>query len=177
VRRSRLRVDPAKTAAFHQRGRAQGLDRGKGLKREAPLERGAPLERRSRLRARVARQGAVTPPDVWAAVLRRDGRRCVWCRLAGRDVPAEHPHHLLPKGSGSWPELAGVVENVVALCAACHMTHEFSPCDRLPWAALPRACRSFLVKRAAVDERAARLVVTKYPADAGAPSDHSVRRT
>lgn len=174
MKRSRLGSDPAKTAAFHRRGRAQGLDRGKGLKREAPLKPGEPLERRSRLKAKVARSGAVTRLDVWAAVLRRDGGLCVWSRHLGVEARAAHPHHLLPKGT--WPEYAAVRENIVALAADLHMQHEFSPRDRLPWEALPAECRAFLRKVAARDARAERLIVVKYPADAGAQSDHPVRR-
>lgn len=176
MKRSRLGSDPAKTAAFHRRGRAQGLDRGKGLKREVPLEPGKPPERRSRLKAKVARSGAVTPLDVWAAVLRRDGGACVWSRYLGIEARAAHPHHLLPKGAGGWPEFAGVRANVVALAADRHMQHEFSPRDRLPWEALPVECRAFLRKVAARDARAERLIVVKYPADGGAQSDHPVRR-
>lgn len=170
MRRGRpLRADPSKTAAWQQRGRSKGLARDKGLK-----AREKPLERRAKLQAPAPRPRVATPPDVWAAVLRRDRKQCVWCRHAGRVGPAEHPHHLLPKQS--WPELAGVVENVVALCASCHMTHEFSPRDRLPWDALPRACRAFLRERSAVSGRAARLVSVKYPAGAAQPERRS-RRT
>lgn len=168
MKRGRPRADPAKTAAFHRRGRAQGLKRGKALppgeaelKREKGLKRAAPARRAS------------TPPEVWAAVLRRDGGLCVWSRHLGRQRAGEHPHHLLPKGT--WPEYAAVRANIVSLAADRHMTHEFSPGDRLPWDALPGECRAFLRRVCAGDPRAERLVLTKYPAD-GDQSDHPVRR-
>jgi hypothetical protein len=102
-----------------------------------------------------------TPPYVWAAVLFRDGARCVWCDHDRRTVPAEHPHHLLPKQT--WPGFVDAVPNVVALCARHHMQHEFSPSDRLPWEAIPASCREFLAAVALVDARAARLIAVKYP--------------
>lgn len=170
MKRSRpLRADRAKTAAWQARGRAQGLDRGQPLKRGAELKRGAAPLKQAPPRARVS-----TPPEVWEAVLRRDGGRCVWSRYLGVEARAAHPHHLLPKST--WPEYAAVRENVVALAADRHMQHEFSPRDRLPWEALPAECRAFLRKVAARDARAGRLIVVKYPADGGAQSDHPVRR-
>jgi hypothetical protein len=167
VKRGRLRADPVKTAAFHQRGRSKGLDRGKGgAGREKGLERAA-------LGRGVPRERATTPPEVWAAVLRRDGGLCVWSRHLGRRRRAAHPHHLLPKQT--WPEFVGTRANIVGLTADLHMTHEHSPGDRLPWDALPEECRAFLRKVARADARAARLVETKYPA-AGARADHPIRR-
>lgn len=102
-----------------------------------------------------------TPRGVLRLVVARDRGRCVWCRHEGRDVRAEHPHHLLPQQT--WPWLAGVAANVVCLCAQCHMKHEFSPRDRLPWDALPVSCREFLTAMARADARAARLITVKYP--------------
>lgn len=158
-----LRADRAKTAAWQKRGRAQGLDRGQQpLKRGGELKRGAAPKRRAPVKqAPAARPRASTPPEVWAAVLRRDGGRCVWSRYLGVERRAHHPHHLLPKGT--WPEYAGVRENVVALAADRHMEHEFSPLGRLPWEALPAECRAFLRKVAARDPRAERLIAVKYP--------------
>lgn len=113
---------------------------------------------------------------VWLDVLARDRGRCVWCRRKVYSFTG-HPHHLLPKrGWPGWPEYVGTLANVTTMCEDCHMQHEHSPNDRLPWAALPSECQAFLREVAAVDERAARFVTTKYPADA-ALSEHPVRRT
>lgn len=161
MKRSPLKADPAKTAAFHQRGRAQGLKRETELRASKALGRGTP-------KARVS-----TPPDMWAAVLRRDEGLCVWARHLGQRRRAEHPHHLLSKGV--WPEFVGERANVVAMSPTAHMTHEHSPNDRLPWEALPAECQEFLRRAAASDPRAARLVETKYPFADGEPV-HPVRR-
>ena len=162
-----LHADPAKTAAFHKRGRAQGLSRGKGLKREVGLQARKALGR-GKPKPRVS-----TPPAVWAAVLRRDGGLCVWSCYLGQLRRAEHPHHLL--GKGVWPEFVGERANIVGLAATAHMNHEHSPNSRLPWDALPAECRAFLRRVAASDPRAERLVETKYPAADGEPV-HPVRR-
>lgn len=176
MRRGRpLRADPSKTAAWQQRGRAQGLKRGQSLKPGEELKRGAAPKRRAALKQAPPARRVTTPPEVWAAAVRRDGGRCVWSRYLGVKRRAHHPHHLLPKGAGEWPEYAGVRENIVSLAADRHMTHEFSPRDRLPWEALPAECRAFLRKVAARDARAERLIVVKYPSRA-APGDHPVRR-
>jgi hypothetical protein len=143
VKQTPLRADPARVAAFVQRNR-------KPLARTSELKRGTPKPR------------VVTPLAVWREVLRRDGGGCVWSRLLGEQVPAKHPHHLLPKAT--WPQFAGARQNIVALSADRHMTHEHSPLDRLPWEALPGECQAFLRDVAAVDPRAERLIATKYPA-------------
>lgn len=148
-----LKADPAKTAAFQARGRATGLKRT--------------VLSRSRSRRR-----AVTPPDVWREVWKRDGGRCVWSRYLGEDVKAEHPHHLLPRST--WPMYVKTRQNIVGLAAHKHMQHEWSPTDRLPWAALPPECQAFLLAVAKIDPRAERFIETKYPAGAG-QSEHPVR--
>jgi len=161
-RHTPLRADPAKTAAFHARGRAKGLRRtDRPPVARSTLKAGEGL-RRARPKTRLT-----TPPEVWAAVLKRDGGQCVWSRHLGLRVRAEHPHHCLPKGAGGWPQFAAVQANICSLSADRHMTHEHSPNDRLPWAALPAECQAFLRGVAAVDARAARFVRVKYP---GAPT-------
>lgn len=151
MKRGRLTSDPSKTAAWQQRGRGKGLNREKRLQRgEKPL--GARAQRR-----------VTTPPEVWAAVLKRDGGWCVWSWYLGKRRRAQHPHHLLGKGRGGWPEFAATRENIVGLTGDLHMQHEFSPTDRLPWAALPAECQAFLRRVAACDARAERLIATKYP--------------
>jgi hypothetical protein len=158
MKRTLLRANPAKTAAFHARGRAQGLARGKRpTTARSMLKRGAGLKR-ARPTARVT-----TPPTVVAAALARNGGWCVWARHMGLRCRAEHPHHLLPKGVGGWPQFYATRANIVGLSARQHMQHEHSPSDRLPWAALPGECQAFLRDVAAVDARAARFVRVKYP--------------
>jgi hypothetical protein len=125
-------------------------------------ERGSTFKApRKGLKRTAGRASVVTPLSTWLAVLIRDDEQCAWCRREGHRGRAEHPHHLLPKQT--WPELVGAVANIVALCGDCHMRHEFSPRDRLPWDALPGSCQEFLTAVAAVDPRAARLVAVKYP--------------
>lgn len=156
MKRTPLRSNPAKTAAWEARGRAQGLARG-----NRPSAAGKPLKRAAGLKRARPKSRVVTPANVWAAVLKRDGGLCVWSRHLGRRQRAEHPHHLLDKAT--WPQYVGTAANIVALAAQPHMQHEHSPCDRLPWAALPAECQAFLRDVAAVDERAARFVRIKYP--------------
>lgn len=158
MKRTPLRADPAKTAAFHARGRAQGLARG-----NRPLVARKPLTRAASLKRPRPKTRPTTPANVWAAILLRDGQRCVWCckRVRG----AGHPHHLLARQT--WPQFNAERRGIVLLHPACHMQHEHSPRDRLPWAALPAECQAFLRAVAARDARAARFVRVKYP---GAPT-------
>jgi hypothetical protein len=151
VKRSRLQTDPAKVAVWQQRGRGKGLGRQKRLART------------TRLKAAPRRARPALPPAVREAVLHRDGGLCVWSLHLGQRVRAEQVHHLLPRGSGGWPQFAATRENLVSLAAEAHMQHEFSPRDRLPWVALPVECREFLREVAVCDSRAARLVRVKYP--------------
>jgi hypothetical protein len=78
---------------------------------------------------------------------------------------AQHVHHLLPRSA--WPQYVATPANLVGMSAHAHLQHEHSPNDRLPWAALPAECQTFLRAVAAVDARAARFVRVKYP---GAPT-------
>lgn len=157
-RHTPLRADPAKTAAFHARGRVKGLRRS-----DRPPVARSTLKRSGGLKRARPKQRLVTPIDLWAAVILRDKSQCVWCRKYVRGVG--HPHHLLPRQT--WPQFNAERRNVVLLDADCHMQHEHSPNDRLPWAALPAECQAFLREVAAVDARAARFVRVKYP---GAPT-------
>lgn len=156
MKRSELKSDPASVAAFVARGRAKGLKRSN----RASTSRST-LKRSTGLRTRRVKRRLTTPPDVWAAVLTRDGGLCVWSKHLGRKVRAEHPHHLLWRQE--WPQYNGTPENIVGLAEQPHMQHEHSPNDRLPWAALPGECQAFLRDVCANDARAARLVRVKYP--------------
>jgi hypothetical protein len=151
MKQTRLQADPAKVAAWQQRTRGKGLSREKQLKRTAKL-------RTTPRRARPA-----MPANVREAALRRDGGWCVWSLHLGQRRLAQQVHHLLPQGKDGWPQFAATRENLVGLAADLHMQHEWSPNDRLPWAALPAECREFLQRVARGDARAARLVSTKYP--------------
>lgn len=162
-----LKSNPAKTAAFLARGRAQGLRRTNRppvarstLKAREGLKRGR-LSRATAKNSDTTKPRLTTPPDVWAAVLKRDDGLCVWSRHLGREVRAEHPHHLLARQT--WPQYNGTREAIVSLAAQPHMQHEHSPRDRLPWAALPAECQAFLRAVASIDARVARFVRTKYP--------------
>lgn len=59
-----------------------------------------------------------------AAILRRDGYLCQWCRRYGRKdksgqpVRAECVHHIVEYEDA--PELALVDSNLVSLCRGCH---------------------------------------------------------
>lgn len=158
MKRSSLNSDPANTAAWQARSRAKALRRT----HRTPTSRSTLKARQGLKRARPKRR-VTTPPDVWAAVLARDGGLCVWSKYLGRRVKADCVHHLLPKGAGGWPEYVGTRENLVSMQSLAHLQHEFSPNDRLPWAALPDECREFLMRVAVVDARAARLIRTRYP--------------
>jgi hypothetical protein len=151
-----LRSNPAKTVAFLARGRAKGLRRTN----RPPVARST-LKRSQRLKRARPTARVTTPAAVWAAVLKRDGGLCVWSRHLGREVRAEHPHHLLARSI--WPQYNGTRQAIVSLAAQPHMQHEHSPNDRLPWAALPAECQAFLRQVAAEDARAARFVRVKYP--------------
>lgn len=159
MKRTPLRANPAKTAAFHARGRAQG-----------PARTNRPPVARSQLKARAGlkrgrpKQRLVTPASVRAAVLLRDGGRCVWCGEQVRG--AGHPHHILARSV--WPQYNGERRAIVLMDGDCHMQHEHSPSDRLPWASLPAECQAFLREVAADDARAARFVRVKYPGAAEA---------
>lgn len=154
MKRTPLTSDPAKTAAWQAKSRAKGLRRTN----RAPKPRSA-LKRSTALRARRPKRRMTTPANVWAAVLLRDHSRCVWCGNHVQGVG--HPHHLLPRQE--WPQFNGERRAIVLMDPDCHMQHEFSPNDRLPWAALPDECQEFLRRVAAVDARAARLIRTRYP--------------
>lgn len=53
-----------------------------------------------------------------AAVLRRAKFLCEECARYGRRTEAQHAHHIKPRKA--YPDLATVVSNGRALCAACH---------------------------------------------------------
>ena len=53
-----------------------------------------------------------------AAILRRDGYCCVWCRRYGRSRSAVVVHHV--KHVDEYPELAYEDSNLVSLCQGCH---------------------------------------------------------
>jgi hypothetical protein len=158
VKRTPLHANPAKTAAFHACGRARGLARS-----DRPPTARSQLKRSGGLRRALPKVRIVTPPDVWQAVLDRDRGDCVWCGTHVYSFTGQ-PHHLLPKRKRTGgPEYVGTRANVTTLCEDCHATHEHSPNDRLPWAALPAECQAFLRQVAAADARAARFVRVKYP--------------
>lgn len=183
MKRSALKADPAKTAAFVARGRAKGLrrtnrapmarkplSRAKALRTARPKPVGVPFAEaanematsiRAQNKALRRKQRAGVPPEVRAAVLQRDDGLCVWSRHLGQHVRATQLHHLLPRQG--WPEYIATPENLCSMAPLPHMQHEFSPSDRLPWAALPDECREFLRRVAVVDARAARLIRIRYP--------------
>lgn len=53
-----------------------------------------------------------------AAILRRDGYRCVECRKYGRATAATQVHHIRELEES--PELAFADANLESLCGACH---------------------------------------------------------
>lgn len=53
-----------------------------------------------------------------AAILRRDGYRCQWCKRYGRRKEAVVVHHI--KHAEEYPEIAFEDSNLVSLCEACH---------------------------------------------------------
>lgn len=135
-----------------------------------------PLKRTAGLRRARPKKRQTLPPELRAAVFARNGGWCVWARHMGLRCRAVQIHHLLPQGVDGWPQYAAEPANLVGMAVLTHMQHEHSPRDRLPWAALPAECQTFLRSVAADDARAARFVTLKYPADA-ALSEHPVRRT
>jgi 5-methylcytosine-specific restriction endonuclease McrA len=128
MKRSCLKSDPAKVAAFVQRGRENGREgmRSTALRRNTA---GWPS-------ARPPGGGPAVkiPPTIRAAAFARSNGLCIMCRHNGRRVRAQQAHHCYPKAK--WPALAKVTANLVALCAACHAAHEGGS-HRLPLAILP----------------------------------------
>lgn len=53
-----------------------------------------------------------------AAILRRDGYMCRYCRRFGRTREATEVHHI--QHADEYPELAYTDANLVSLCHACH---------------------------------------------------------
>jgi hypothetical protein len=115
MKRSELRVDPEKVAAFNQRGRGK-------LK---------PGKRKVAIRV---------PDDVRMEVRRRTGGKCTLCLhdgLSWHDAGwIVHLHHVWPKAK--WPQHAKDPANLMGLCADHHMSHEFPGCKptRIPREAL-----------------------------------------
>src|ERR1039457_3372305 len=70
-------------------------------------------------------------PKPWMSAETRDiafWRSGGYCACGcGKPVEPDNPacfHHVLPKGTGKWPELADEPDNVVALAVDCHANQE-----------------------------------------------------
>ncbi len=141
-----LRADPAKTAAWQQRGRATGLQRGNGLKRTAPRTATLPATLRA----------PVPSPDesCWLAAhgvsandrpLPPCNGRLVRCHLLPRSLLRREFAHLgldvqaLVADPRSWVwGCGGIVGN-----AGCHGALDCSRTLRIPREALPPGLLDF----------------------------------
>ena len=134
MKRSPLKSDPAKVAAFVQRGRENGPRRA-----TAPGDfrddAGRVLPARVNPLARAPRRATPkVPTNARRVALARSGGKCVMCLHLGRRTRATQAHHVWPKSK--WPALLKVAANLVGLCADCHAKHEGGS-HRLPLATLP----------------------------------------
>ncbi len=118
-RTAALNADPAKVAAFIQRGRG-GFPRS----REAPLRRVVILGDKANRPAR-----AKVPSDARHEALARTHGVCVTCPARAVQV-----HHVLPRSK--WPHLVKLAANLIGTCVACHANHE-SAYKRFPRSVLP----------------------------------------
>lgn len=152
-----LKADPAKAAAFVQRGR------GKLKAATAPSDfrddEGRPIAVSGARWDRQAwgRKAAIkVPAGARRAALARSHGACVMClhdysRHAARlFIPAQvralvasgtvtratQVHHVFPKQASAWPHLAKTTANLVGVCPDCHSNHEVA-FRRLPRAVLP----------------------------------------
>lgn len=125
MKRSELRADPEKVAAFVQRGMEKTQ-----LKRSEPLKRSG----KGKHYPRTSQAGR-------AAVRARSGGMCIMCLWRGGHANRiVHLHHLLEKRN--WPQYAQLpLENQVGVCEGCHDEHERAHV-RIPWLALPLDCRA-----------------------------------
>jgi 5-methylcytosine-specific restriction endonuclease McrA len=113
-----------------------------GLKASGPLRRTTPLRTdadKNRAFMQRARQNSKRPeplpPEVRAAAYARTRGRCINCGTEETAQYPHHPHHVFPKRN--FPELREHPDNIVLLCADCHMNAEFSAFKRLSRKKLP----------------------------------------
>ncbi|HEY5882035.1 MAG TPA: HNH endonuclease [Nakamurella sp.] len=104
--------------------------------------------------------------DRLAAVMRRDGARCVWCGRPFTELVHPTTDHLVPrvKGGPSW------LENEVAACSRCnndrgHLTPTdwLAECGRRGWSPDRAAVEAALDRlRVAIDERGGQRRAARY---------------
>lgn len=134
MKRSKLTADPAKVAAFNQRGRGS-LKRAATAPSDFRDDAGRPITVPPFAAPSRSRTSPVkVPTNARKVALARSRGRCVVC-----GDRAHQCHHVFPKSK--WPELIKDPDNLVGVCARCHMAHEFIgvKATRIPLAALP-AC-------------------------------------
>ncbi len=134
-RTAALTSDPAKRAAFIERGRG-GFPRSRAATppsdfrddagRVLPLQGGWLTPRPSN-----APKGGRVPAPARKAAFARTHGACITCSARAAQV-----HHVLPRNK--WPHLAKLAANLVGICAACHDEHERAH-RRIPRALLPAA--------------------------------------
>ena len=54
------------------------------------------------------------------SILQRDGYKCQYCKRFGKNVQADHVHHVLPREF--FPEYTYTPWNLISLCKMCHNT-------------------------------------------------------
>lgn len=148
-----LQADPAKTAAWQQRGRARAAENARQRPRQ-PLSQGK------------RRQKARIPQPIRAAVLRRQGGKCITPGCKGR--PA-HRHHCLDEQM--FPQAACEPGNLVAICPACHDNHTRAH-RRLRREWLPPGLGALAVS---IGPRAVSFLERTYPHSGAAPGGTGLR--
>ena len=112
------------------------------------------------------RPGTLDRAERLAAVLARDGDRCVWCGRRFTGLVAPTTDHLVPKvkGGPSW------VENEVAACGRCNGRRGHSTpvdwlaeCERRGWAPNAAALESVMRElRTAIKARGGQRRAARY---------------
>lgn len=128
MKRGQLKTDPAKVAAFVQRGRVRAAENARKRGR-APLERSVALVRRVTHRPP---EGPLSPSEWHEAAFRRAGGRCEVKpgeRAFGAVDERFHAHHVIPKQRLRKEGCYGLVwdqRNALWIGATVHMSHEFA---------------------------------------------------